>query len=213
MISDRYYSFYQHIDFNKYRSILVLDGELPEASFFNIPLPIIAADGAVNALHLLNITPHAVVGDLDSIHPERLRSTNVIYRPDQNSCDFEKTMVYLTENDYLPPIIVGVSGGYIDHILNNINILLQQGGLFYAPPIVGHIILKNELKIFSLPIHTKISLIGFNQACVSTQGLQWELNHFEMNFPGKNSSFNRTQSQTITITGHSGISLILIYLE
>ena len=40
---------------------------------------------------------------------------------DQNSSDFQKAMKYLESQNLLPTIILGISGGYIDHILNNIN--------------------------------------------------------------------------------------------
>lgn len=213
MIPDKYKIFYDHIVSNQYRSILVLDGDLPEKSFFESGLPIIAADGAMNALHLLGITPKVVVGDLDSVNPALLTHIEVVHKPDQNSCDFEKALLFLEEKHLLPAIIVGINGGYIDHILNNINIFLQQGCVFYAPPIVGYTLEAGKTHAFSLPLHTKISLMGFPNAQVSTQGLQWELQDYQMSFPGQNSCFNRTGLECIDITVHSGLILVLIYLD
>lgn len=213
MIPVKYKAFYTHTSSVVYRSILVLDGDLPEKSFFECGLPIIAADGAMNALHELGLVPKVVIGDLDSVSTEILANIEVIHKPDQNSCDFEKALLYLREAHLLPAIIVGINGGYIDHILNNISIFLQQDCIFYASSIVGHVIRAGEERIFSLPINTKISLIGFPSAQVSTQGLQWELQNYEMCFLGKNSSFNRTCAEYVSITVHTGLSLVLVYLH
>ena len=59
---------------NNYKSILVLDGSIPTKEFFNeMQLPIISADGATNKLHKMGITPHVVIGDLDSVSPDILQ--------------------------------------------------------------------------------------------------------------------------------------------
>lgn len=209
---DKYNHFYSHIASGTYYSIIVLDGDIPEKSFFEAGLPIIAADGAMNALYRLGIKPKVVIGDLDSVDPMVLVDTDIIYKPDQNSCDFQKALAYAKEEHLLPAIIVGANGGYIDHVLNNINILLQQNCVFYSDPIAGHVVSSQQERVFSLVPNTKISLIGFPQASLSTQGLYWELQNDTLSFPGYSSCFNRTQSPEVSIKVHSGHVLILIYL-
>lgn len=211
MIPEKYKLFYQNIDIAQYRSILALDGELSDKDFFNNGLPVIAADGALNTLNLLGIIPKAVVGDLDSARADLLHDIEVVHEPDQNSCDFEKTLTYLEKMNLLPSIIIGVNGGYLDHILNNVNIFLQRGSVFYTRAMMGHVIHTNEIKTFSLPINTKISIMGFPEAEVSSRGLQWELTHYQMAFPGRNSSFNRTCKDVISIEIHQGLCLVMIY--
>lgn len=212
-MQDRYRAFYEHIDIGLYHSILALNGDLPDKSFFNIGLPIIAADGAINSLYKMGIIPKVVIGDLDSAKVDLLYTTEMIRVPDQNSCDFEKSLQYLENKNLLPAIIVGMSGGYIDHILNNISIFLKNGSIFYAPSIVGYVIKAGETRVFTLSVDTKISLLGFSSAQISTKGLKWELEHYQMSFPGTNSSFNRTICETVSIEVHSGLSLVMIYLE
>lgn len=212
-MQDRYRAFYEHIDIGLYHSILALNGDLPDKSFFDIGLPIIAADGAINSLYKMGIIPKVVIGDLDSAKVDLLYTTEMIRVPDQNSCDFEKSLQYLENKNLLPAIIVGMSGGYIDHILNNISIFLKNGSIFYAPSIVGYVIKAGETRVFTLSVDTKISLLGFSSAQISTKGLKWELEHYQMSFPGTNSSFNRTICETVSIEVHSGLSLVMIYLE
>jgi len=196
-----------------YQSILCLNGDLPEPAFFTRNLPIIAADGAANLLQDAGITPDLILGDLDSLrkpwrHPDRIMAS-----PDQNRSDFEKCLLYLETNQLLPTLIVGLSGGYLDHVLNNVNIFLQTGSLFYAPPIAGFT-LPPGTKSLSLPFDTKISLMGFPAAAVKTTGLKWELtDDTPLSFPGKNSCFNRTEAPTVQINVSKGRLLVLVYLE
>jgi thiamine pyrophosphokinase len=135
------------IDFTQYncrrefKSILCLDGELPAKQFFQqFNVPIIAADGAANKLVKMHINPDLVVGDLDGIDPALITQLKTLHRPDPNSCDYQKALVYLRETDLLPTIVCGINGGALDHILNNINILLQSNSVIYTADMIGHVL-------------------------------------------------------------------------
>ncbi len=200
------------INLKGYQSILCLNGELPDLSFFTaINLPIIAADGAANSLLALGIHPTLITGDLDSVHPDILKNHAFLHSPEQKSNDYQKAMCYLRDNELLPAIIVGISGGHLDHILNNINIFMETNCLLYSPPIKGFVIKEPSRTNFLLPVQTKISLMGIPEVTVSSQGLKWELNASHLSFPGKTSCFNRTQSPEIVLEVHQGAALILIY--
>lgn len=201
------------LDLKDYKSILCLSGELPNADFFSTDLPIIAADGATNHLMQLGITPKIIIGDLDSVLPEYLKIIPSYYHHDQNFCDFEKSLQYLEKNKMLPAVIVGLSGGYLDHVLNNVNHFLLVGCILFAPPIYGFALNEGKDKQLTLPLNTKISLLGIPDAIVTTKGLKWNLCDDQLTFPGKNSCFNRTQECEIEIQVHSGAVLILVYDE
>jgi thiamine pyrophosphokinase len=133
-----------------YKSILCLNGELPQRDFFEKrPLPVIAADGATNKLFTLGITPHIVIGDLDSVDPDL--NVNRLHIQDQSRCDYEKAMEYIEQQGLLPTIVLGSSGGDLDHILNNINIFMlkSQGNLLYAPPLYGAIFSSSQTQIYT----------------------------------------------------------------
>ncbi|MGL9725384.1 MAG: thiamine diphosphokinase [Wolbachia sp.] len=198
----------------QYRSIIVLNGEIPGSSFFKQGIPIIAVDGGTNRLLSIGIQPDLVIGDLDSINQNLRVSLNAVYLPDQDYCDFSKAITHLKTMKILPSIITGITGGAIDHILQNINVFLSTGSIFYtpAPPIVGYILQKGII-YFSLPKNTKMSLLGIPRAQVSTKGLKWELFLDNLTFPGKNSCFNRSLSSKISVEVHSGICLVMVYLE
>lgn len=197
--------------YDDYKSILCLNGILPEKSFFDLPLPIIAADGAANQLLQLGIVPSLVIGDLDSVDPGALAQLTTYYHEDQDHCDFQKSLWYLTKHALVPTIIVGISGGALDHILNNINLFLNGHNLLYAPPVYGMVMRGEEKNLLQLMPNTKISLLGIPSASVKTTGLEWDLNHCVLAFPGKNSCFNRVKQGPIEIHVSEGTLLVLIH--
>lgn len=199
------------IEYQQYRSILCLNGVLPEADFFKCDLPIIAADGAANSLMKMGVKPDLVVGDLDGIESALLDQVETLYVYDQNFCDYEKALDYLTANDLLPCIVVGVNGGCLDHILNNMNIFMRSKNVLYAPPVFGWVMNKGEQKSFELPMDTKISLIGMPASQVTTNGLKWNLLKTQLSFPGVNSCFNVSVDKIVQINIYEGKCLILMY--
>lgn len=196
-----------------YRSILCLNGDLPDKNFFARGLPIIAADGAANKLAERQIKPDMIIGDMDSVDRVHLESTPHLFDEDQSVGDFQKSLRYLQENSLLPAIIVGVNGGHLDHILNNVNLMLQTDSMIYAPPVTGITIKAGEKKIFSLSVGTKISLLGLPRATVTSSGLKWELTSGQLAFPGMTSCFNRAQRDQVDIEVHDGSLLVLIYQD
>lgn len=194
-----------------YKSILCLSGELPQRDFFQkMNLPVIAADGAANQLHALGIPPHIVIGDLDSVDPSL--NLNSLHIQDQSRCDFEKSMEYLEEEGLLPSIILGSSGGDLDHILNNVSIFMlnSQGNLLYAPPLYGAVFSTSQTQVM-LPNPTKVSLLGLPQARVITQGLEWDLTGQKLYFPGFNSCLNRSKGTKVYVQVLEGQILFLAH--
>lgn len=200
------------INSNKYKSILCLNGSLPEKVFFDhFDIPIIAADGAANKLMQMNIEPNIVIGDLDSIKPEYLKSLNHIKILNQNKSDFEKSIEYIIKNKMSPTVILGLGGGYLDHILHNINLFTQtEFAAFSDSTIIFNI--RNSLDL-KLEKNTKISLFGIPRAQISTFGLKWNLSNELLTFPGKNSAFNRVLEEDIKISVYHGSLLCIVYLE
>jgi thiamine pyrophosphokinase len=173
-----------------YKSILCLNSDLPNALFFKAPIPIIAADGAANQLAAIGIKPSVIIGDLDSIVITDHSDSKIIKIDDQNTTDFQKALSYIANNNLLPTLVLGVGGRLFDHVLNNINIIIQNNCTFYAPPIIGYTLTGPTVLNLDLTINTKISLFGIPQARVKTTGLKWELANQILQFPGVNSSLN-----------------------
>ena len=205
--------FFKWVDVNKYRSLVCLNGKLPDRTFFDqcFIRPLIAVDGSANQLFENDIQMDVVIGDLDSISELGLQGVQVHHLPHQSQSDFEKLIDYSNQNNLFPAIILGVGGGHLDHILNNINLFSNLNCIFYAPPILGLMVKPDMPFQMSLPKDTKISLIPMPYAIVDSQGLKWELNQSCLSFPGQNSCFNRTKDDMVSISVSQGQALLLLY--
>jgi len=201
-----------HKYFPDAKSILCLNGDIPNERFFSNDKIVIAADGSADKLKQIGITPKIIIGDLDSIEYKNHSESKIIHLPDQNQTDFQKSLQYIKQHNLGPTIICGVNGGLIDHIFNNINIIIENNCSFYAEPIIGYSLNKGKFEIH-LPLNTKISLFGIEHAKVKTSGLKWELNNEILNFPGNNSCSNRVINENISIEIANGKILLFIYLE
>lgn len=187
--------------------IICLNGDLPPKEFLQNKR-IIAADGAANKLMLMGIKPEIVIGDLDS-YDKKLNLPTVMIS-DQNSTDFEKCLKYSKKTSTNSALICGINGGNLDHILNNVAIALNNNCSFYSPPILGIIITENSSKEIYLDINTKISIIGI-KSIINSEGLKWELNDEELDFPFKSSCLNRSAKEKVIINCKKGKAMVLIY--
>jgi thiamine pyrophosphokinase len=193
-----------------YKSVLCLNGNLPDKEFFDTKVPIIAADGAADQLLAMNIYPDVIVGDLDSIQDKtKWDKSKIIYAPDPNLSDFQKSLHYIEQQKLSPSIIVGINGGFMDHILFNIDIIMRSGSIFFAPPIIG-IPLKKKAA-FQIQLRTKISIFGMPEARISTVGLEWELEDDLLKFPGFNSLSNFNIKENVEVNIKEGAVLIMLH--
>lgn len=201
------------IDFSKYKSIICLNGKLPEPEFFEkSEIQLIAADGAANRLDEVGIVPDLIIGDLDSVKPELLNKTQFIKVLNQDYSDFQKALGYIRQQKLLPSIICGISGGFLDHILNNISIFMDDSNnIFLDNEMIGMVL--SGRKDISLPLNSKISIIGMPKCLISSNGLKWELLNYTLNFPGNNSCFNRTINSKISFNILKGKALLIIYTK
>lgn len=196
----------------KYKSILCLNGDLPEKAFFkNFPhLPIVAADGAANKLNKMGINFLVAIGDMDSINPDL--QVQKIYHADQDLCDFEKSLNYLESKNLLPSIILGMNGGEFDHVLNNTSVFMmnEHENIFYAPPLYGAK-LNKHLNNIHLPVNTKVSIVGMPNAVITTHGLKWNLDKHQLKFPGFNSCLNISTSSNLQVQLLDGDAIFMAH--
>ncbi|MDR2806799.1 MAG: thiamine diphosphokinase [Puniceicoccales bacterium] len=194
------------------RSLLCLHGILPKYSFFShFDLPIIATDGAYDLLRRKGIEADVVIGDDDSVKQSVRAKTKKIVIKDQSLSDFQKALHFTQTHDLSPSVILGVNGGYVDHILNNISILAQSDSIGYMPPTLG-LRIEHSLTLH-LPQETKLSLFALPSAKVHTRGLRWELKKYWLHFPQNHSCFNRTVNEFVEIEVEEGSIFLVIYLQ
>ncbi|WP_194848560.1 thiamine diphosphokinase [Candidatus Neptunochlamydia vexilliferae] len=199
-----------------YRSIIFLDGEslgpwvIP---WINQEATLIVADGAAHRLEKLGVQPNYIVGDGDSYLPYE----SYIKVDDQNTTDFEKCIAFAKEKEILPSLVLGVSGGEIDHVLGNAQVLLKHAegfSLFFLDPHaegikIGLPVSKQPLRS-KVPKGTTLSVIPFGPARITSKGLAWEFQNQVLDLDGVLGMRNRTKSEEIEIRVEEGKALIII---
>lgn len=167
----------------RFDAVVCLNTLYPEIDLIKrlIDVPILAADGAAIYLLESKITPNFVIGDLDSFFKNDIShlfpKDRLIYLPDQETNDFEKTLNFARQNNYYNIIVFGIHGGEYEHSLNNWSVLSKYSDIMnivvYDLKRYGICISRNS-RIETVPGET-ISLIPKGYAKITTEGLQWNL--------------------------------------
>ena len=190
-----------------YRCIIALDCKEVIRVKLRREVPVIAADGAARW-----IKADYIVGDGDSYAAEKQ-----FLMPDQDTTDFEKCIDFAKKKGLLPALVVGISGGEIDHVLGNVQVLLKHAvgqSLFFLDPHPG------GLKI-GIPIDTggfqaavkagaTVSILPFGTCVLTTEGLVWELTDQVIKPDGLLAIRNRAHKQKVVFHVAAGKALVII---
>lgn len=199
----------------KFDAVICLNGEIPEQEVFDelSGVPLIAADGAYNRLFSLGIHPKAIVGDMDSVtEKHNTEQTKFIEIADQNSNDFEKCMNYAAELGFKNTLIIGFTGGLLEHTVNNISIIIKFADEFNITVYHQHrycYYITDDIKL-NLKKKELVSLIPYPSAEFKTTGLNWELNNEELAMGKREGARNIAVSETVSIELASGSYLLFI---
>ena len=185
---------------------LVVNGKFPKNSNIVDKIRssevIIATDGAANSLLKNNITPHYVVGDLDSIDSGTQDSVkHTINTPDQSKTDLEKALEWCTDNNYLSLSIFGVSGKSEDHFLGNFFAINEYSDTISCTiytdystitPCIG----ENTFDSFE---GETVSIVSFEKENkITSTNLQYPLDAYELS-PSVRAIRNTSLGETFTI--------------
>lgn len=146
---------------------------------------LICCDGAADKLISYGLSPHVIIGDLDSISREAkaLYASVLIQDADQESNDLTKAVHYCMEQGYPSVSILGATGLREDHTLGNISLMLE-----YFPGI--EVRLVSDYGMFFLVqsgqrvesyTGEKISIFSVdNRVRVGASGLKYPLNDLQL---------------------------------
>ena len=146
---------------------------------------LICCDGAADKLVSFGMSPHVIIGDMDSVSDDvkELYASIMIPSDDQESNDLSKAVHYCIEKGYPSVSILGATGLREDHTLGNISLMME-----YYPRIEVQII--SDFGIFFLVqsgeqvqsfVGEKISFFSIdNRVCVSSTGLLYPLNDLRL---------------------------------
>jgi len=178
---------------------------------------IIAADGGLKHLNSLNISPTAIIGDMDSTNPEMLKNqtAEIIKFPAKKSqTDTELAVDYLQSKGYKKIFLIGATGKRLDHELGNISLMANttQTQLFIIDKNTITFAIDNEWNntSFKRKKDSLVSIIPFGKTfpCLTTSGLEYPLNKQFLQNPCHGIS-NIVNSEKTTITIENDATAII----
>ena len=146
---------------------------------------LICCDGAADKLIGFGLSPHVIIGDMDSVSDEvrEQYASIMIHSDEQESNDLTKAVHYCIEKGYPSVFILGATGLREDHTLGNISLMVE-----YFPRIDVWII--SDYGMFSMVrsgehVHSyageKISIFSIdNTTRITSNGLKYPLNDLQL---------------------------------
>lgn len=182
---------------------------------------IISVDGGHKWAELWGLTPHLVIGDMDSLDSEERQSLVLKAIPfqefpvEKDQTDLELAVDYALSLGILEIVITGAWGGRIDHSLGNLEILYKLGQKNINARLVARhseIILVNRFLELQLPMDTIVSLIPLTPIVtqVSTEGLYYPLTNSEIKKGQTVTISNKTVTSRIKISTKKGILVAVV---
>lgn len=172
------------------RAVLFVNGDPPEPTtasrLARTADLVVAVDGGSRHALSLNIVPHVVIGDLDSLEPDlrvRLVEAGTRFLPyptEKDETDLELALLYASEQGADEIFILGALGKRIDQTLANLLLLAHPTLTGIQVRIVAGrqeaFLIRDEASITGHPGDT-VSLIpiGGDAHGVTTEGLKWTL--------------------------------------
>lgn len=172
------------------KCVIIAGGELADENFHRQLLQdaemVICADGGVGHAKRLGITPHLVMGDLDSLQEEEIKE---LQSREINLCKFPREKDYTDTHlcllkaldlGYQQIIMVGCLGGRFDHALANVMLLAlpqaQQVDVRIIDPWQEIFLVKPEMSLTGQKGET-LSLFPLTEEVtgISTSGLTYQV--------------------------------------
>jgi thiamine pyrophosphokinase len=152
---------------------------------------IVCADGGARHLKVLNIFPHALIGDFDSIKAEdksffETGQTIIISHPaNKDKTDSDLCISWALQNNATDITLLGVTGNRMDHTLANVYLLVKLAGQGITARIINShneiYIVKDYLELNGLP-GEYLSLVPVSEKVkgITLKGLKYTLNEAEL---------------------------------
>lgn len=215
---------------NNFNTIIIADGEIPSPTYWASYSykQLICTDGAAVALQNFKINPTIILGDLDTLLSHfkteaqiqaEFPHAKLIRTQDQDTTDFEKSLLFAQNQSDYPILFLGIFGKAIDHSLHNLCLFSQfsseainrtatmNGTAKATPPPMVWLNEFNGISQwgFMLPpyccIYTEIgqtvSFFPMPEAKLSSTGLHWELSNTKLSQQNKHSVRNKASQNRL----------------
>ncbi len=173
--------------------------------------PLVAADGGADLARACNLTPRAIIGDLDSLSEGERRalpSDRLHPIAEQETTDFDKALRSITA-----PVVlaVGFHGGRLDHQLAVLT------GLTHHPDRRCILVGPEDITCLcpprialDLPVESRLSLFPMAEVTGTSQGLHWPIDGLTFRPDARIATSNRVADKRVCLSmDRPGMLLIL----
>jgi len=202
------------------RALILANGKPPSKRLFQQSFVsddyFICADGGANTAARFGYTPNLIIGDLDSIEKQTLMvfsKVEVKKLKDQNSTDLEKALKAAIQKKCEEIIVLGATGGRLDHAIGNLSALAKFSNKTQITFIddIGIFTAVNHSIEFDLPIGTVISLLPLSRCeGIVTKGLKWNLKNESLELSIRESTSNAVVTSPVSIKVKKGSLITFI---
>lgn len=203
-----------------HKAFIIADGAKPAVDrlqTFARDKMVIVLDGAYHYAKDAGVRIDYLLGDFDAVEPAVLNEAKqagiqVVHTPDQDLTDLEKAIIWCDHASFSSIAICAATGFRLDHTLYNIHLLSR----YYQSKRPIHIYTDTEtlfvIQDDSLHYHGRagdgFAIFGAPAACVTTQGLRYDVKDYEMEYAGPNSVSN-TMAQDEVLLAVQGTALVI----
>ena len=189
-----------------YECVILANGDYPThtipLSILNEAPHLICCDGAAQTLLAHGITPHAIVGDGDSLTDElRERYAHLIHtESEQEYNDLTKATRWAVAQGFHSIAYLGCTGKREDHTLGNISLMAFYLHEFHISPTLytdhGTFVPVEGTRTFVSFPGQQVSIFRLNGTQLSSEGLKWESYPYQELWQG---TLNEALSDRFTI--------------
>jgi thiamine pyrophosphokinase len=173
---------------------------------------LVAADGGADALLAAGLVPDLVVGDMDSISDPARAAFADRLRPvaEQDSTDLAKALAAAPG----PALILGASGGRVDHLLAALSTLAEVAAAGRAPCVMlgpedCACVLPAAAEMTLMP-GDRVSLWPMGPATARSEGLEWPLDGIAFAPDARVGTSNRATAARVRIEARGAPMLLLL---
>lgn len=199
-------------------ALLLVNGKSPTKSLFLSCRKrsefFVCADGGANYAAEMGERPDLIIGDLDSIKATTVRKFQSVTTrriSDQNSTDMEKALAWLIRKNYTDIVVLGATGGRVDHLAGNLSALgkfSKRANITFIDESGEMRAVGSETVVDAMP-GTIISLIPLSKCeGIVTHGLKWDLQNGVLELGVREGTSNVVKSSPATIRVRRGILLL-----
>jgi thiamine pyrophosphokinase len=175
---------------------------------------IVCADGGANHALRMNVKPHVIIGDFDSIAASTrhyFSHVQQLHDPRQDSTDLEKAIAYCIQQGSTSIDLLAAGGDRVDHVTGALGCFKKFGDrvdlrIIDTVGIISQI--KNSVS-FTARAREKISLIPLDRCTgITTLGLLYALDNETLELGVREGISNEATSTGVTIAVATGTLLL-----